>query len=369
LTDYLEFHGELIMLITAVVMFLLTILVLSIAFISRWQVQKREAYRSEKSDQLGNLIIRYISGEINVNQIESKLSRRLDYILLLELVTELDHSLDGKEEEKLQELMDIENIRNHFERRFESDEPILQAKACLYFSKKADIPVSILPKLVQLSAHEEPVLAYASTSVLVVHGDMKDKAFSIKNVLKNRRVSPMAVSDLLVQFTKNGNEYHEEEVFLLMSLIEDSDIPPERTALIIQILDELEYLLSLDFLWNYYLKLDFTTAHPDIFRALLDALSKFGKEEILDDVHRIFAVYDDPSLRQAAARSMGFFKKVVSLPILEWLLNDPDYMVKFEAALSIKKYEHVDFDNINPPGLSKKEWESLAGEVLSESKY
>lgn len=357
------------MLITAVIMFLLTILVLSIAFISRWQLRKREAYRSAKSDQLSNLIIRYISEEIDVTRIESKLSKRLDYIILLELVTELDHTLDGKEEERLQKLMDIENIKNHFEQRFLSGEPILQAKACLYFSKKADIPASILPKLVQLSASDEPVLAYASTSVLMVHGDMKDKAVSIKNVLKNKRVSPMAVSDLLVQFTKHGNEYHEEELFLLMSLIEDSDIPPERTALVIQILDELEYLLSLDFLWNYYSKLDLTTTHPAILRALLDVLSKFGKEEVLDDVHRVFAVYGDPSLRQAAARSMGFFKKDVSLPVLGWLLNDPDYMVKFEAALSINKYEHVDFRNINPPGLSKKEWKSLAGEVLSETKY
>ncbi len=367
MTDLLDRYGEQFMLITALILFILMLLVLAIAFVSRWRLRKKEAYRVIKSEQLSELIIRYVSGEIEVTDIEKKLENRTDYILLLELVTRLEQSLDGVEVLRLQKLMDIKNNRDHFNKWFDSDDPIQKARACLYFAKKANIPADKLPDLVSLSAREEPMLSYAATSALMVHGSMKDKAESINNVLVNSRISKMAVSDLLVQMTKHGNEYHEEEAFLLMSLASDKTIPRERIAILIQVLDEFEYLHSIDFLWNFYQKLDLESAHPEVLAALLHVLSKFGWEEILDDVHQYFAVCDKPELREEAARCMGFFRKKVSIPILEWLLNDPDYMVRYEAARALSQYKHLDFRNLNPPGLSEKEWHDLSGEVLAES--
>jgi len=347
----------------------ITLFVLVLAFFSRWKLKNKENYKTHKSEELGELIIRYISGEFPIFKIESELKNRLDFIILLELVNELEHSLDGTEEKKLQQLMNIKSIRLHFEERFLSAEPLLQAKACLYFAKKADIITDKIPRLIELSSNNDPILSYAASSALMVHGNMNDKAAAIKNILKNNRISPMALSDILVQFTRYGTDYHEEETLLLMKLVEDDQLPPERVATLVRVLNELEYLQSADFLWEFYLKTEHENTHPDLLEVLINVLTKFGREEILKDVHTHFVISKHPNIRHAAAQSMGFFRMDSSLPFLKWLLNDPDFMVSFEAARSIRNYDHVNLKKMKPPKLTQKEWDNLAGEVLTESRF
>jgi hypothetical protein len=355
------------MLLILMILLILTVLVLIIAFVRRWQLRNEELYRTNKSKEISREVIRYVSGEIGISGVEKILKKQSDYIILLEQVRILDKTLEGKENERLQGLMDLDKIRKHFEKRFSSGDPIFQAKACLYFAKKAEIPVPYIAKLVDLSANKNPLLSYAATSALMAHGGMKHKSIAIKNVLKNKRVSEMALSDLLVQLTKYGNEHRDEEAFLFMSLIDDPEIEPDRTAIIIRILHELEYHTTVEFLLNYYDKLDLKKTDPEILKAILDALSKFGREEILDDIHEKFTRSKESGIREAAAKSLGFFRKKESLPILQKMLNDPDYMVRFEAARSLSRYGNMDLKTISPPGLSEKEWNDLAGEVLAES--
>jgi hypothetical protein len=355
------------MLLMLVILLILTALVLIIAFIRRWQLRKEELYRTRKSEEISGEVIRYVSGEIEIEDIEKLLKSQSDYIILLDQVKMLDKSLEGKENKRLQALMDLEKIQTHFEKRFSSSDPILQAKACLYFAKKAEIPVQHISKFVDLSARKNPLLSYAATSALMSHGGMKHKSIAIKNVLKNKRVSEMAVSDLLVQLTRYGNEHRDEEAFLFMALIEDPDIDPDRISIIIRILHELEYHSTIEFLLNYYDKLDLKDTDPEILKAILDALSKFGREEIIDDIHEKFINSNEAAIREAAAKALGFFRKEESFPKLQKMLNDPDYMVRFEAARAISQYGHVDLKSISPPGLSRKEWSDLAGEVLAES--
>lgn len=359
---------ERIMLVIALILFLITFFVLVLAFSSRWRLKKRESYKTRKSDQLVEVIIRFVSGEISKDKVEAELENRLDFIILLEMVNELDHALDGPEEKRLQQLMNLKTIRQHFDQRFASGEALLQAKACLYYAKKADLTPDKLPKLADLSSSNDPILSYAASSALMVHGNMKDKSVAIKNILRNKQISPMALSDILVQFTRHGTDYHEEEALLLMKFVEDDQLPPDRVATLIRVLNELEYLQSTDFLWDFYHQSDHEATHPELIEVLLDILTKFGREEVLKDIHTHFTISKHANIRNAAARSMGFFKDDSSIPFLKWLLNDPDFMVRFEAARSISKFDNVDLKKIKPPNLTQKEWSDLAGEVLYESR-
>jgi hypothetical protein len=355
------------MLLMLVILLILTAMVLIIAFIRRWKLRNEELYRKRKSEEISGEIIRYVSGEIEIEEVEKILDKQTDYIILLEQVRTLDKTLVGKENERLQGLMSLDKIQKHFEKRFYSSDPVIQAKACLYFAKKAEIPVQYISRFVDLSARKHPLLSYAATSAIMSHGGMKHKSTAIKNVLKNKRVSEMAVSDLLIQLTRYGDDHRDEEAFLFMTLIDDPEIEPDRKAIIIRILHELEYHSTIEFLLNYYDKLDFTKAHPEILKATLDALSKFGREEIIDDIHEKFVNSKEPAIREAAAKALGFFGRKESFSILQNMLNDPDYMVRFEAARALNRYGNIDLKKISPPGLSEKEWNDLAGEVLAES--
>ncbi len=363
---FLDSNSEIILLYVVFAILALTFVVLGIALIGRLFLYKRREYREYKTEQLTEQIIRYISGEVTMKQIKSKLKHKLDFIILLELVNQLEGSLEGKEHNKLNQLIDIDEIRSHFEKWFHSDEPILQAKACLYFAKKTDFPAEFLPRLAQFTGNDHAILCYAATSALIVHGDHKNKTAALKNVLMNKKVSDMALSDLLVQFTKHGDEYHDKEAELIMTLIEDESIPPQRTAVLIRILDELEYFHGVDFLWNYYKSIDKKSTDPEVLKSLISVLTKFGQEKIIQDIHHYFAVSDHANLRRTSAKSLGFFKKKVSIPVLQWLLNDPDFMVRYEAAKALGKFKGINLENMDPPALSKKEWKELSGEIMAE---
>lgn len=361
--DYIDNHAVIFMQFVAVTLFFQTFLVLAFALYSRWKL-KREEVREEKTrEKLGELIIRYVSGDLPIKYIRRALKSKLDYVTLLKLVNTLDQTLDGVEEERLQKLMEEKNTRLHFQKRFTSQNRILQAKACLYFSRRKYIHPEKVQELVRLSEVNDPILAYASTSAVIVHGKLKQKQEAIRNVLHNPGVSPMAVSDLLINFTKHGSEYLWEEMSAIAGFIEYEDLTSDRKALLIKIFDELEYFQSVEFLKETYQKVDKESEAPEVVDALIKVLTKFGVEEIIPDIHEYFAVSKNALLRETAASSMGFFLKEESLPVLKWLINDRDFNVRMQAARSLSQYPNVEMDKIKCATVSDKDWKRLVGEI------
>lgn len=354
-----------ILVITVILLILvvLTVTVLAIAFFSRWRLSRREARVNAIRERLSELIISFISGDLSIEFVKQVLNKRMDYIVMMTMIQSLGKSLEGTEEERLQELMDVKSVQNHFMERLESGNPILQAKACLYFSRKRRIRSGTKKTLIHLTSAREPVLVYAASRAVIVHGEMAEKEKVLRACVFHEGLSDMAVSDLFVTFTEYGDEYHQEEMLVITGLILGESLLPKRKALLIRILDELEYFHSVDFLTNYYRNIDKKDTSPLILVALIRILTKFGVVDILSDLHQIFAVSEHVRIREAAAWSMGFFLHPDSRPYLQWLINDRDFRVRFQAVKSLCGYPDIKPEKIRSRVISEREMDALIGEI------
>lgn len=365
-SEFFDTWAELALIAIILLLFALTFMTVVTVLVSRYRLARFAGRRDSLQESLGELVIRYASGDIPISEVEKALKSRIDYILLLELVNRLDTTLDGIEEERLQKLMEIRRIRNHFYERFRSGTPVEKAKACLYLSRKRTLPRSFLPKLSRLTTASEPFLAYSAATAIVVHGEIDRKREAIEKILLNLSISKMAVADLIITFTRYGEEYHREEMKILTGFLRHESVSPSRKALLIETLEEIGYFHSAPALINYYKALDKSTASPVELQALIRILALFGFEEILQDLHLRYTSSAHPEVRAAAAEAMGLFRNDSSLPYLQWLINDLDYNVRFEAVRALISWPDLELDSVSSHVLAPGEWEQLTGEVESE---
>ncbi|MEX1010996.1 MAG: HEAT repeat domain-containing protein [Balneolaceae bacterium] len=361
--EFLNSNAELIIRSVVLFLFFLTILVLLMAFFSRWKLRRRERRRTRVTEILGERIIRYASGDIPIEDVQKHLQKQQDYTVMLEIVNQLDQVLGGPEKERLQELMEVESTRVYFENRFRSGEPVFQAKACLWLAKRKSIQRDKISELMEMSSAGDPILAYAASYALIRHGSREEKRAALRNVLLNHRISNMAVNDLLHQLTLLGEEYHRFEMETLTQFVADAEIPPGRTALLIHVLNEMEYFHSFEFLKEYYHNEGGKHDSPEVVEAIIYAMARFGYEEILPDLQELYVNSKHSEVREAAAWAMGFFMKEESIPFLKWLVNDPNYNVCYKAARALAGYPDIDMSRIRHPNISDGDWNNLTGEI------
>lgn len=354
------------MMVAVVVLFILMLTVLAIAFIGRWRLNRYNRRKEVVRSRLGDLIVQYISGDCSINEVRGVINSKLDYVVLLEIAKTLEESLSSEgDHEKLAALIEEPAIKKFYRKRMRSGDKYKQAKACIYFSRCSSLHPDWIPRLLLLSADSEPTLAYAATLALLKHGEIGDKEKALGNALINPDLSLMALGDLFVKFTHHGAEYHVEEMQVITGFISGKNLSDERKALMIQILDELEYFHSMDFLTEYYRTSSKEAMPAVILTALIRILTKFGIEEILPDIHRHYVLSDATSIREVAAWSMGFFKHEESIPFLKWLMNDSDFNVRFQAVKSICSYPRLNQDTLKSMVMNDSEWASLLGEIQS----
>lgn len=344
-----------------------TLLTILITLLTRWRIEFIERRKQTLRESIGDLIVRYTSGDLSRTDVENRLTEKIDYIVLLELVNQLEPSLEGAERERLQELMEFRSTFNHFLDRFETGTPVEKAKACLYYARIRKIDPKHLPVLKTLTRSPEPYLCYSAASALMVHGSLTQKRDAFATILQNPSISGMAVTDLIVTFTRYGDEYHDSEVNILMEFIRKETIPAERRVLLIYSLEQLGYFQAMETLHSYYQKLDKKQASPDLLEALIRVLARFGVVDILPDLYHCFSNSSNAVLREAAADAYGILKDPESIPHLHWLINDPDFQVRYQAALSLSKFPGEDLDNVPSFVLHPDDWEELKDEVQPEA--
>jgi len=365
--EYLDQNAEAIILIVVVVLTIISAIVFIGAIYSRWMLRLAESKSKKIRQQLSPLVIQYLSGDIEFDDLKKHLSTKTDYQILLKISNELDKDLEGEEEKKLKRLLNLKPIREFFTSRFESGDPLDAARACIYFAKKDKIRDSLIPKLVNNSSSEYPLLAYSAALAVITHGDANQKEEAIKNLLKNRELSNQALNDIFNEYQLRSSDNRKTEAELLMSLIKSKEYFPDRTALMIRTLGELNFYQSASFLLKEYLAHEEENYNPLIATALIDILSKFGMEEILKRLHLEFISSKYRDVRESVAKALGVFTKKESVPLLKWLLVDPDFYVRFFAARSLSYYPDIDLKDMQVYGMSESDWEELVGEIESSN--
>lgn len=342
-----------------VITFLAIALVITVRYRLHWIETRKEAIQAQFSD----LVIQYLSGDLPLETIQKKARRKIDYISLMDVIVPLWSSLDGEEEDRLQALMGIEGIRSHYRHRLHHGNMNEQAKACLYFARLESLPESMTPFLVRMANEGTPHRRYAAAHAVMVHGALAQKKEVLHRMIRYPLLSAMASMDLVINFTRFGEEYHKEEMEFLMDEICSNDLADERKAGLVQALGELGYFHSLPTLLSCFSTLDPDGTHPDLQVAMIHILTEFGAEEIVPELRKWGVNSRFADVRIATAAAFGNFHSDESIALLKWMVNDPDYRVVQEAAGCLARIPGVNLDEIHSHSLDEEEWEDLKGEV------
>lgn len=363
--DYLNTHAESITATVVVFLTIFSILVFAGAVYSRWLLNRKEKKQVLIREKLSELVIRYVSNDVSFEVLKTYLSSKTDYSILMRLTNELEKSLEGDEKRRLKRLLNLPPIRNYYIGRFESGDPLEQAKACLYFSRQTRIKKSIVPKIFSYTSSEYPMLAYSACLAIIIHGSADFIQEAIHNLLINEGISNQALNDVFKEFQAQSEENSEIETEMLIRFIAGREYGEKRTAFLIRALGELNFYESAGFLLSEFQNLDEESYSPDLACALIEVLAHFGMAEILDKLHTRFAVSPYREVREISAKAMGVFVDPVSIPILKWLLLDPDFYVRYYAAKSLSNFPSIQLDQINLPGMDREEYSELLGEIES----
>ncbi|MGM0505963.1 MAG: HEAT repeat domain-containing protein [Bacteroidota bacterium] len=342
-----------------VLTFLAIALVLIIRYRLHWIEARKETIRARFSD----LVIQYLSGDLSLETIQQQARRKIDYISLMEVIVPLGSSLDGEEEDRLQALMGIEGIRSHYRHRLHHGNMNEQAKACLYFARLESLPESMLPFLVRMANVGTPHRRYAAAHAVMIHGALEQKKEVLHRMIRYPLLSSMATIDLVINFTRHGEEYHKEEMAFLTDQICSSDLPDERKALLVQALGELGYFHSLPVLLPFFFTLDPDGTHPDLQVAMIRIMTEFGAEEIVPELQKWGVNSRFADVRIATAAALGSFHSEESVALLKWMVNDPDFRVVQEAAGCLARIPGMNLDEIPSHSLDEDEWDHLKGEI------
>lgn|GEM_PF-857690 len=365
--DYLQTHAITIMMVVVLMLAAISAMVLIGALYSRWILNVTKRNRGRKKEKLSECVIQFISGDIEVDEVRQIIHVEEDYRILLEIINDLSSKIDGPEKERIADLLEMEPIKNYYTSRFYSKNRLEQAKACLYFARQKSFHYSFLPKVLEYTAVDYPMLSYAAAMAVIVHGNEDQKRKALKNQLLNEDLSDQAINDLFVEYQNISDGELKEEVDIIMGFLKENSYSPARTALLIKTLGELNYHESAEFLVQKFLSIPAEQEYPDVPRTLINYMPVFAtsenEEEILNRIHTDFSVSTFSSVREACAKAMGMFMKDVSKPILMWMLYDKDFYVRFYAAKSLVQFPGVELSSIKPEDMEDKMWNELVGEV------
>lgn len=366
--DFLNSHAEAIVLIVVVILAAVSVIVFIGAIFSRWMLKLADQKRQDVRERLSPLVIQYVSNDLDYEGLKAELHTNTDYIILLKIANELDKHLEGEEEERLKRLLNLKPIRDFFISEFDSRDPLDVSRACIYFAKQNQVKDTILKKLVANTESEFPMLAYSAGMAVITHGDDKQKEKTIRNLLYNESLSNQALNDVFAEYQLRSSEERRNEGELLMKLISEREYPAERIALMIRTLGELSFYESAEFLLQEYHNLPAEGYDAFVSSALIDVLTQFGMEEIIDRLHVDFAASKFSEVRDSTAKALGFFQKDESIPVLKWLLVDKDFYVRFYAAKALHQYEQIDIRSLKVHTMDESDWNELIGELQASER-
>lgn len=363
--EYLQIHAESIALGTVFLLGVISVAVFTVAVVSRWRINIHEEKKSKIREELSSKMIRYVSGDLDYSDFISGLKDKMVFPIILGLTIELDKSVEGEEESRLKKLLNLPEIRNYYADRFHSHNPLEKAKACLYMARKDVIKKLDIPKIMNMTADEHPMLAYSACLAILNHGEDWQIKKAIRHVLNNRGLSNQALNDIFVAFRDRDERGNSAEAEFFMELIRSGNYRAERIALMIRTLGELGYYESAEFLLNEFFTIPAEEYNTEILIALIDTLAQFGMVRILDRLRSDFIKSEFSDVRLSVAKALGILHEEKNIPFLKWLMADKGYYVRFYAAKSLSKYSGVSLKEVVVPSMSREELDEMIGEIES----
>ena len=226
---------------------------------------------------------------------------RIEYAVFEKVVIELIGQLQGSDASKIRQLLYIDPIFEYHMKQLDSNSDVEQVKACNYFAYVRLVNFTVIERLRSFLDDENRLLAFSAASALMASKNVVERANALEIIAKRKRISEMALLELLYKFKYIHDDQREQEAKKIKEIVQKEGIPDDNLALLIVGSSEIGYFQLREF-----------------FFALL--LSKKEK-------------WNTVAIKIALIRAQGYFLNFDASPHLRKMLEHPDIKVVRATAL------------------------------------
>lgn len=335
-SGYTDFSLNLLW-IGSLILFVITCILFVTSIIGRVRNELYERKLQQKKDDLFPYVMEFLEGTFRREQFSDLFSgNSIEYLAFENIIFELLENIEGEEVDKLQRLLTLSEIYDYHCDQLDSRFTYTRMKACSYFSYIKLVNREIIEKIRQDLHHSNQLLAFSAASALMASDEVKFRAEALEAVVVRKRVSGMAILEMLYKFHNTETDQMDEESDYLHTLILTEEAPPENIAVIIRGVSEIGYhglapllnlkLYSNEKRWN----------HTGVLSALIEALGNFYYDEASPGI-RVHIYHPSPLVRRACVIALGKLSTDENLRAVYNMLYDDNFTIKYLAVKALKE--------------------------------
>jgi hypothetical protein len=321
--------------IVAALLGMLSLYLLFTSVLVRYASQYVQKQKDKRRSLFYSLIITYITeDEPDAQPLKDVVLVDFDIDLFVDLVGDLMTQLDGQEVPKLRSLLSIPVIRSGYLKKLESTIPQQQIDACLYYSRVIDLNETELTLLRTYVRSTNQLLAHSAASGLLSSEDVDIRFEAVYQMVRSRRISRLALLEILYRFHTMSSDQFEEESERLAKLIVDESLPADNIGVVIRAITDIGYVQLLMVLYDL-LESGFRADDDDVIEALIYSMGQFQFGPAGDWMIETTVRHPNPRIRRSTAQAFQVFNDAKFLPALMELAHDPELDVRIRAIFAM----------------------------------
>ena len=302
-----------------------------VRFASKYVLKQKDKRRN----LFYGLIIEYITAEEpDMSELEKVVMADFDIDLFVDLAGDLMNQLDGQEVLKLQALLSMPVIRSSYLQKLKSKVRQEQIDACLYYSKIVTLEPEELTILQSYVMSTNQLLAHSAASGLLSSSDVDVRFGAVVQMVRSKRISRLALLEILYQFHLKTSDQFEEESEYLAKLMVDESMPASNIGVVIRAITDIGYVQLLMVLFDL-LESGFRSTDDEIIEALIYSMGQFQFGPAGDWMIETTMNHPNPRIRRSTVQAFQAFNDPRYLPYLMELAHDPELDVRIRSIFAM----------------------------------
>ncbi|MEX0845753.1 MAG: HEAT repeat domain-containing protein [Balneolaceae bacterium] len=324
-----------LLLAISVVLFSLTSLLFFSVIIIRFRHRRWTKKVKQYKKDLLPPVLEYLEEGGDISNLEKYFHNdKSEYYAFVKIVTNLLSQLEGPDADRLQELLYLDPIFDHYYKLLNSRNDIDRVKACIYFSHVRLVNYKVIKKLEEFLNSSNMMLVFSAATALMGSEDVKIRAEALNSVAKMKGISDMALLELFHKFHSGEDDQLESEGEVLKEVISNPSITPENRALLILGVAERGYYNMVEFLLDKLKKPIEIWDNPDVLHALIKAQGEFYNVSSVDTI-RQYLTHEHPKVVIAAIEELSDYGSEKDLTTYHTLLTHADNEVRQAAVFAL----------------------------------
>lgn len=363
ITDTLAFQ---FLVTTTLVLIVITLYLFAASIIVRNAHARDDYYQEKRKEIYYPLILDYIIEESDdLGKVEHLVKREEDMEPLLQILYEIMDSVEGSEVERLRDILQINRIRRYHYKNLTARNHVDRMNACAYFSRLGRLNDDEYARLEKLLSDNKLMMAHTAATALMSSEDVLQRGNALTAIMQRRRVSRLAILDLLYLFHNSENDQMDEEAAYLIELIANRELPNDNIAIIVKGMCEIGYVgVAIDLF--SMLETGYWDHSELVTESLIFACGRFSLGFTAPLLVEKYGRDSRPSIRRAVLSTLDSFDDSDHVEFFFEMARDPEFAVRLKAIYALASLGDTGLTYLQKLSDETKELRSLIRHVTEE---